>query len=182
MEPIVGCCRKEWMCLCCVEVIVMNLALQGIFPSYLDADWHYFEHIQFKKTRTKMSLSTSSSSSYKFEQYRTFGGITVAPSHRIYQSILLDSLLIYRQSKSVIPTNPLNCVQQSEHASTSQKVGVMSPHDQISDSEIPTAASKWTKETLDLLNAKYESRSFTDFKFNELTLPDELQNGIIHII
>jgi hypothetical protein len=49
MEPIVGCCRKEWMCLCCVKAIVMNLALQGIFPSYLDADWHYFEHIHFKK-------------------------------------------------------------------------------------------------------------------------------------
>jgi hypothetical protein len=49
-------------------------------------------------------------------------------------------------------------------------------------STIPTAASDWRKETLDLLNADYDSHSVTDFKFDTLTLPDELQESMIRSI
>jgi hypothetical protein len=49
-------------------------------------------------------------------------------------------------------------------------------------SAIPTAASHWRKETLDLLNADYDSRSVTDFKFEALTLPDELQKSMTRFI
>lgn len=58
----------------------------------------------------------------------------------------------------------------------------MPPQEQADDSAIPTAASAWTKETLDLLNAKYESRMVTDFTFNGLVVPDDLQNGITHFL
>jgi hypothetical protein len=54
--------------------------------------------------------------------------------------------------------------------------------EQINDPRTPTAASEWTKETLDSLNAKYDSRSVTDFAFNGLVLPDELQNGLARFI
>jgi hypothetical protein len=52
----------------------------------------------------------------------------------------------------------------------------------LDDSKTPTAASDWKKETLNLLGAKYETRSVTDFSFPGLVLPDELQNGITHFI
>ena len=44
---------------------------------------------------------------------------------------------------------------------------------------IPTAASGWKKETLDLLNAKYDSESVTPFNFGELfKVPSELQKRL----
>ena len=44
--------------------------------------------------------------------------------------------------------------------------------------QIPTAASSWTKSTLDLLNAEYDRHMVTDFQFEGLHLPDDLQNGM----
>jgi hypothetical protein len=54
----------------------------------------------------------------------------------------------------------------------------MPPQRQNDDSRIPPAASDWKKATLDLVNAKFDSRSVTDFIFDGLTLPNELQMGI----
>jgi hypothetical protein len=56
----------------------------------------------------------------------------------------------------------------------------MSSQKQSDNSAIPYAASKWKKETLDLLNATFDSRSVTDFTFDGLVLPDELQRSITH--
>lgn len=117
-----------------------------------------------------MPLTTSSP--HKLEQYRTFGGITVTHApHMVYQYIPLYSMLTHRQSK------PVNPVLQGDSTSTLRKKGGMPAQNQADASEIPTAASAWTKNTLDLLNAKYESRSVTDFTFNGLVLPDELRKG-----
>lgn len=127
-----------------------------------------------------MPLSTSSSRT--FEQYRTFGGITVSPAHRSYPHIPLSSVLTHRQSKPVAFSNPLHRVLQSDSASTPREVRAMSPQEKVDESAIPTAASQWTKETLDLLNAKYDSRSVTGFTFNGLVLPDELQEGMARFV
>ena len=43
------------------------------------------------------------------------------------------------------------------------------------NSPIPTAASRWRKETLDLLNAKYNRLQITRFNFDGLRLPDDMQ-------
>lgn len=54
----------------------------------------------------------------------------------------------------------------------------MPPQRQSDRSAIPPAASDWKKGTLDLVNAKFDSRSVTDFIFDRLMLPNELQMGI----
>ena len=87
----------------------------------------------------------------------------------------LYSVLTHRQSKPVASGNPVHCVLQTESTSTHRKVSAMPRQHGDGDSQIPTAASKWTKETLDLLNAKYDSESITDFKFDELVIPDDLK-------
>jgi len=40
------------------------------------------------------------------------------------------------------------------------------------NSAIPYAASKWKKEALDLLNAKFEPRALSDFTFDGLVKYD----------
>jgi hypothetical protein len=50
------------------------------------------------------------------------------------------------------------------------------------DNPIPTAASRWTKETLDLLNAKYDSHAATQFEFNDVTLPEDIEKGVFYVI
>jgi len=47
---------------------------------------------------------------------------------------------------------------------------------------LPKSSTEWTKETLDLLNAKFDSHSVAEFTFPELELPEHLQNGIIDSI
>jgi hypothetical protein len=47
---------------------------------------------------------------------------------------------------------------------------------------IPTAASEWKKETLELLNVEYDSRSVTDFTFNDVELPPQMQLCTIPVI
>ena len=42
-------------------------------------------------------------------------------------------------------------------------------------SQIPPEATQWRKETLSLLNARFDSQSVTDFTFSGLAIPDELQ-------
>jgi hypothetical protein len=54
----------------------------------------------------------------------------------------------------------------------------MPPQERKNESAIPSAASDWRKETLDLLNAKYDPCSITDFTFNGVTVPTELQMGM----
>jgi hypothetical protein len=49
-------------------------------------------------------------------------------------------------------------------------------------SSIPTAASKWSKSALDLLNAEYDRLMVTDFQFDELMLPDDIQNSMFRFI
>jgi hypothetical protein len=41
--------------------------------------------------------------------------------------------------------------------------------------DIPTAASRWRKETLDLLNVKYDRSMITPFKFDGMKLSDDMQ-------
>lgn len=92
-------------------------------------------------------------------------------------------MLTYRQSKPAVSRNPLVHVLQSDSiTSTARKIRVMSPQQDSDDSAIPTAASKWTKKTLNLLNAKYESRLISDLIFDQLELPDELQKGTTRFI
>jgi hypothetical protein len=45
----------------------------------------------------------------------------------------------------------------------------------VGNSPIPTAASEWRKASLDCLNAKYDRHVVTNFMFNGLVLPDEVQ-------
>lgn len=125
-------------------------------------------------------MSVSTASPYEVEQYRLFSGTTVIPAHRLYQYIPSHFALTHRQSKHVVSRNPLHRVIQSESKSRHQKVRVMSPHDQSDRSAIPPAASDWKMVTLDLVNAKFDSRSVTDFIFDGLILPNEFQMGIIH--
>jgi hypothetical protein len=42
-------------------------------------------------------------------------------------------------------------------------------------------ASSWTKETLDLLNAKYDSHVATKFEFNDVVLPKEVEKGVLSV-
>jgi hypothetical protein len=57
----------------------------------------------------------------------------------------------------------------------------MLPKQEDSDSPIPTAACKWKKETIDLLNAKYDRHYVTPFDFDGLVIPGELQNRIVSL-
>jgi hypothetical protein len=45
------------------------------------------------------------------------------------------------------------------------------------DSRIPEAASAWTKQTLVHLNAVYVKETCTNFIFDELGIPSELEAG-----
>ena len=49
-------------------------------------------------------------------------------------------------------------------------------------SSLPKSSTEWTKETLDLLNAKFDSQSVAEFTFPELELPERLQNGMFDSI
>ena len=46
---------------------------------------------------------------------------------------------------------------------------------------IPTAASSWTKETLDVLGAVYDRHDVYDFEFDDASLPTSLRNGMRRI-
>ena len=113
------------------------------------------------------------------EQYHPDGGPTVIPAHRLCQYISPYFPLTYRQSKAVISRNPLHRVRLAESKSTHRKVKVMPPQNQNDDRRIPPAASNWKKGTLDLLNAKFDSRSLADFMFDGFIIPNELQIGIV---
>ena len=49
---------------------------------------------------------------------------------------------------------------------------------QQTDTRIPVAASRWTKETLEYLNAAYIKEDCTSFTFDNLALPSELRQGL----
>ena len=100
------------------------------------------------------------------------------------RTTLFCSMLIFRRSKPALSRNPLHRVLQSEFPHPPRrKVKVMSTEKADPNSPIPTAASRWRKETLDLLNAKYNIDSVTPFKFGELLkLPSELQKGMTRSI
>ena len=50
---------------------------------------------------------------------------------------------------------------------------------QQTDTRIPVAASRWTKETLEYLNAAYIKEDCTSFTFDRLGIPSELRGGLI---
>lgn len=54
----------------------------------------------------------------------------------------------------------------------------MTPQQATNDTRIPTAASDWTKDTLDRLNAQYDRRSVTDFEFRGLNLPAQIHQSM----
>ena len=126
---------------------------------------------------TCMSLTTSSPP--KFEQYRTPSGITATPPHKVYRCSPLYPMLTPGRPKPALSRNPVQRVLQSESTSTPREVRIMPGECQAGGCAIPTAACRWKKETLDLLNATYDPDSVTPFKFGELAkLPSELQDGI----
>ena len=49
---------------------------------------------------------------------------------------------------------------------------------QQTDPRIPVAASRWTKETLEYLNAAYIKADCTSFTFDNLALPSGLRAGL----
>lgn len=123
-------------------------------------------------------MPTSTTQPHTLKQYYIFGDLTARPACGHYQYIPLYFQLTHRPSESVVSRNPLQRVQQSEFASTPRQLRVMPPQTRRDNSAIPSAASNWRKETLDLLNAKFCSRSVTDFTFDGLVLPEELQVGM----
>ena len=123
-----------------------------------------------------MSLTTSST--HKLEQYRASNGIEITPTYRIYRYTPLYHVLIHRQPEAVLSRNPLRRVLQSEFPPLRRKMKVMSTAKIDPKTEIPTAACKWRKETLDLLNAKYDRLKITPFNFDGLKLPDDMQQGM----
>lgn len=126
-------------------------------------------------------MSLTGSVSHRHEQHHTSGNITAIP-HRIHKYIHLRSALTHRQSKPVVSRNPLQRLLQSEFSSTPRKVRVMSLQQGDIHSPIPTAASRWKKETLDLLNANYVTTIITDFKFEGLGIPQELQISMTRLL
>ena len=50
---------------------------------------------------------------------------------------------------------------------------------QQADTRIPAAASHWTKDTLDYLNAAYIKEDCTGFTFGNLGIPSQLREGLI---
>jgi len=48
----------------------------------------------------------------------------------------------------------------------------------MSQRRIPTAASRWTKETLDVLGAVYDRHDVYHFEFDDAALPTRLRNGM----
>jgi hypothetical protein len=43
---------------------------------------------------------------------------------------------------------------------------------------IPSAASMWMREMLDLLGTEYESHTATTFEFNDVVLPKDMEKGL----
>src|ERR1700737_995824 len=123
-----------------------------------------------------MSLTTSSHQ-HPFEEYCPSGDITSPP----YTPRPCDHLpviaLICRRQKPVLSRNPLQRVRQSELPVRRRKAKVISAAKQKLDpkTEIPTAASRWRKETLDLLNVKYDRSQITPFEFGGMKLSNDLQ-------
>src|SRR5438046_7461 len=114
-----------------------------------------------------MSLTTSSHHR-QFEEYRHPGHIP-SPHYkpRSYEAPPCI-VLIRRRPKPVLSPNPLQRVLQSEFPVRRRKAKVMSAEKAKFDpkTDIPTAASRWRKETLDLLNVKYDRSMITPFKFD----------------
>ena len=114
-----------------------------------------------------------------FEEYRPPPGHIPSASHytpRPYDPLPVIAL-ICRRPKPVLPHNLLQRVRQSEFPVRRRKARVMSaPQQKLNPkTDIPTAASRWRKETLDLLNVKYDCSLITAFEFDRMKLPDELQ-------
>jgi len=48
----------------------------------------------------------------------------------------------------------------------------------MSERLIPTAASRWTKDTLEALNACYDRRDVYEFIFDDRSMPSGLKEGM----
>ena len=119
----------------------------------------------------------------KFEEYRISGDIPASPHYKTHPYVPPCRGLTRRRPKPVLPRNPLHRVLQSELPPPRRKVRVMAPRKGEGDSLIPTAACRWKKETLDLLNAKYEPALVTPFDFGDvLKIPPELQKRLNPIV
>ena len=128
-----------------------------------------------------MSLTTSSHHR-QFEEYRHPGRI---PSPRYKPHSYETSpciVLTRRRPKPVLSANPLQRVLQSEFPVRRRKAKVTSAEKLNFDpkTDIPTAASRWRKETLDLLNVKYDRSMITSFKFDGMKLPDDMQQRMTY--
>jgi hypothetical protein len=121
---------------------------------------------------------TTSSHHHPFEEYRSPGHIPSPPHYtpRLYNSLLVI-VLICRPLKTVLSRNPLQRVRQSEFPVRRRKANIISAPKKKLDpkTEIPTAASRWRKETLDLLNVNYDRSIITAFKFDGMKLPNDMQ-------
>jgi len=97
--------------------------------------------------------------------YRTFGGITVTPA----------------RPKTTWSANTRNTATITTTTTTS-KVMAQPQQQQLQEplvvERIPSAANKWTKDTVLCLDAGYERDVCTDFTFERLEISDELRNGM----
>lgn len=120
----------------------------------------------------------------KVEQYRTSSGISITPTRRSHPYNPLRAVLTdLRQAKSVLSSNPLLRIKQSESLSTPTKARVMAEQQPSNPPKLPTAASQWTKETLDLLSAVHHNRQIIQFAFNEkIQIPEALKKSISHTL
>src|SRR5436190_2234348 len=108
-------------------------------------------------------MSSTTSTFHGYLPYHPSGTITVIPPRHIQQCVHLCPLLTLRPSKPVsrdplLPHRPLRMSAQQ-------------------DPPIPSGSSSWTKETLGLLNAKYETRLISDFPIDVegADIPEDLQ-------
>jgi hypothetical protein len=90
---------------------------------------------------------------------------------------LLSLALIFRRRKSALSHNPLRRVAESDFPPAKRKVHFMATEESPKPtSQIPTAASSWGEDILDLLNAKFNELDVSSFDIAQpFGIPEELQ-------
>ena len=115
---------------------------------------------------------------HQFDQYRAPGGIAVIQAYKPPRCRSHCPVLTRSRPTPVLSCNPLQRVLQSEFPRRPSKVPVMAKERIDFNTDIPTAASRWRKETLNLLNVDYNRFEVTPFEFGGLRIPDDMENSM----
>jgi hypothetical protein len=103
----------------------------------------------------------------RLDDHRTWGGITILPRgsrrFRYAPPFLLTSRPLTTTASRIVLEN------------ATRRVDDMT--DDPRTAKIPTAASDWTKDTLDLLNVSYDRHNLSDFSFEGFNLPTDVLEG-----